>query len=190
MFKFKNHMTRSFVTEPNSGVSDDHSFQKIEFKLKTKSYLTPFDWSIDVMYLLYELMDGYQEKHPAHIIVEDSIKWFEDELSKMPHSQEEFNSHYIKKAIRYIDACIEGLSEKSSSKDPFQNVTVTSEQIKLLQEMINNIKDPAVLVEAVKILKKNIKKLPSGNTIVIDRSKVSRKCFLEIEKMIFSNQKE
>ena len=186
MKRIHNHLTRSFITEPNSKIPMNSSFQTIEEKLKSGKYLTPFDWSIDLTNLIYLFIDGYPENSPPYLIAEDTLQWFDKKMNSIPRSQADFNNKRIKKAKKIIQICMNGLSEKSKFREIHDEKAITSDDVDRLQNVIQNINDPVLFDKVIFILQSYIGELNFDAEVVIDRRQISKRCFDEIMKTIYS----
>lgn len=190
MKRIHNHLTRSFITEPNSKIPYNYSFQSIETKLESHQYMTPFDWSIDITNLIYYFLDGYEPDSPPYLIADDTLHWLNKKLDSIPKSQDDFNNKRIRKAIKIINVCLSGMSEKDKFRESHDLTPVTSDQMDTLQRMIEEIKDPRLLDKVLTILQMNVSALEISKEIVIDRKKITKKCFNEIRNAINNFDRE
>ena len=186
MKRIRSHLTRSFITEPNSKIPINYSFQTIEEKLRSGKYLTPFDWSIDLTNLIYLFIDGYEENSSPYLIAEDTLQWLNKKLNSIPKSEDDFNNKRIQKAKRLIKICMSGLSEKSKFREMHDDRPISSDDVERLQNMIQNINNPVLFDKVVHILNSYIGELNFDAEVVIDRRQISKRCFDEILKTIFS----
>ena len=79
-----------------------------------------------------------------------------------------------------------GLSEKSKFREMHDDRPISSDDVERLQNMIQNINNPVLFDKVVHILNSYIGELNFDAEVVIDRRQISKRCFDEILKTIFS----
>lgn len=178
------HPVRRNLSDHIPSSTTIRDFSTILKFLNANKYITVFDWSIDMTALIYDMIDSTFEGTAKHLIAKEILIWFERKLDNSPKSYQEFTNKRLKKQVRKITNCIEGITAVTILKDTDLEKTISIPELKSLQDMITSISDENTLVNVLFVLKKYIPNLNTDGAIQISQSQVTKQCYYEIENII------
>lgn len=198
MEKIKSKKIYKYVYGATAEAINCPSFEQIESNLDNHSYISVFDWCLDVELLIEELNDFYQSDRAKKLIVIDFGYWFEKKITNRAVTENEKADKKLNKLCQsVVDIALtyDGCSKKLSSDTGVSSANVGStrksshtsshkqisqNELNEIQKAIDEVKDSNVVISVLRVLRKWMPDEEITDETSIEFSKIPKPCLNEI----------
>lgn len=176
MNKIKNKKYTSVIIDPPSNIYVNVTFNCIMEKLRTNSYKTFIDWSLDLIPYLCDIEEGLPSSNNNKYVVASVIEWLDRKLDNFPKNKEELLKNKAKKYINEIRNIIKLLKWDANNG----NLHVTPNELIEIEEIFDKTSDKETMLKFNNILSRDICGINAIENKILSTSIVPKKTYIDI----------
>ncbi|OHT15358.1 hypothetical protein TRFO_14102 [Tritrichomonas foetus] len=175
------------------------TLEKINEKLASNIYASPFDLFLDIRLLLEERDPQNPSNATTNIILKDISQWIINKFHNMPRIPEELEYFQTKKLVEKINMVFNAMIIKSDNSDATYDLTAQTQlfaspkmpqagqkRLELLQQRIEHLRTPNELQAVLSILQRHIPQFSLAPEVVIEGRYITKACANELREYLNS----
>jgi hypothetical protein len=198
--RFQKKVLLRVITDLSSATPVHPTVDRIDGKLSSKVYATPFDFALDVRQLLAEATRAAGANRVAALAIADLSNWFEIHLHKLPRSPEE-ELHYrlsrgkariqcIRRAMSLSAARPEADPEAVAKLAPKAAHHAPAPLISEIQQLMAETRTPEVQVKLMAVVRKHFPNVGRVESVTLTAGEISMECAEEMRGVLRHAQEQ
>lgn len=173
------------VQNPPKNIKLSITFQQIRQKLENNVYISVVDWGIDMNDLIYDIIDGVDNKSTDFLVMKEILRWLENKIYHHPKSQEDVIRHELNKIIAMLREFVRIISIRSTRRATDEKqASFTEDDLIELQAKLDEITDPKLLIQLFFILRKHIDHAEIQPTTILTDKMLNQECYDELRQFL------